>query len=128
MAFFRKKQAVDSSKAPPSFSCQIENYHHDERLKPPVEQWRTLRMYYLTGIFLAAIGLVQAIFGLVIVEYRNSSSTPNLVRVDGVRVEEAFDQRRDILMASSHKRAILQRDATVSSKMANSESENKPAQ
>lgn len=124
MAFFRKKQAVDSIKVKSSFSCQIENYHHDERLKPPAEQWRTLRMYYLVGIFLAAIGLVQAIFGLVIVERRNASSTPNLVRVDGVRVEEAFDQRRDILMASSHKRALLQREA----KMANSEPEKKPAQ
>lgn len=111
MAFFRKKQAITIEKVPPSISRHMQQYHDAERLKSPKEQWQTLRRYYVAAIILALIGAIQTIAGLAIVEFRNSNAQPNLVRVDGVRVEEAFDQRREILMASSLRRAELKKQS-----------------
>lgn len=86
---------------------RLVQYFIREATQSPKVYFRKVRLYWLLG---AAFNVIASLyFSMSIYEVldKNSSSTLNLVRVDGVRVQEAFDQRRDVLMKNSIQRAKL---------------------
>ena len=82
-------------------------YLQRELTQSPRQYFRQVRGYWVTGLALNLIGVVYMFLAIANTLETNAESTLNLVRVDGVRVQEAFDVRRNVLMRNSLKRAQL---------------------
>lgn len=80
------------------------NYLNNQLRQSPKDYLREVKVYWLLGISFNIIGIVFMLLSIENVLSKNSASTLNLVRVDGARVQEAFDVRREILMKNSLQR------------------------
>lgn len=86
---------------------RVVRYFMNQLTQSPKLYYKKVRAYWLLGIVFNLIGTVFVLMSLYNVLDKNANSTLNLVRVDGVRVQEAFDVRRDVLIRNSQQRARL---------------------
>ena len=87
---------------------RLNQYFIREATQSPESYKRKVRKYWLFGAVLNVVAAFYLGLSMYTTLSKNADATLNLVRVDGVRVQEAFDRRRDVLMRNSIQRAKLQ--------------------
>ena len=107
-----------SSKEEVKSALEVLSEHADDRVSryerkqwemTPSRYFREVRMYWAIGTILRFAAFFVMVWAGSITLQKNADAQLNFVRVDGVKVQEARDERRDILMRNTLEKSRLKR-------------------
>ena len=107
---FKKNKGSEKTTTPKVIDDRLMYYFDRELRQSPKRYFREVRLYWIFGLVLNFVGMFYMGMSINNVLTKNANSTLNLVRVDGARVEEAFDIRREILLKNSLQRASVKEE------------------
>jgi hypothetical protein len=97
-------------KVSPHYDDRFTYYQESQRRMSPSRFARSTRLLWIIGAVLNIIATVLMTLAFKTTLDENASSSLNMVRVDGVKVEESFDMRRDVLINNTKNRMSIQND------------------
>ncbi len=89
---------------------RVVRYVNEQFSMSPKNYLITVRRYWLLGAVLNIIGFAFLLLSVQSTLSENGKSSLNLVRIDGVKVQEAFDVRRSIMMKNALSREKLKQN------------------
>lgn len=86
---------------------RLTRYQESQLTMSPKKYLREVRFYWVFAFLFSIVSTIMMASSVAITLKKNAETPLNFVRVDGLRVEETFDVRRDVLMENSIRRAQI---------------------